>query len=351
MRLLQRMLLPLAPASGWIVRWTLVLTLCGISSDALFHAAAAESRGERDVDDPHMQKRPGLAGHRFVPNPLSFDAFPRTSVRIAMGVGQALDVELLPSVVLSNGDTLQGLQGDLAVALLGVGYGYAIRDWLEVSAAFELVGRLGTDVGALFEEGATVLTSFEVGWLFRLLERDRIYLSGDFSVNSSSFTGLGVGDWVEGILDGSGAPLVRKVPSLRVTTGLRLAWALNELWGVSAATHLGYGEQVSKRTDNTTTYDLVLAVDADLYRRFAVPIGFSLGGAVSNKAVDGRSDVDDVAKTTLRTAYTGRDDFLIAVDYTLSHLKPRQTLDSQGVPLSPRAIQTGSLSAVMKFYF
>ena len=348
---LQEQAKPHPRRSNRLLRCWLVMALCGFVVGSLVVPAGAQPLKERDLADAQMKKRPGLAGHRFVDNPLTGAAFPRTAVSISMGVGEALDVELLPEVVLSSGDTLQGLQGDLAVALLGADYGYAIRDWLEVWAGIGLAGRLGTDVGALFAEGATVLTYFEVGWLFRLLERDTVYLSGDFAVTSNGFTGLQVGEWVEGILDGTQTPLVNSVPSLQTTAGARLAWALNNLWGVNVAAHMGYGEQVSKRTDNTTTYNLAAAVDADLYARSSVPIGFSLGGQFSNTAVDGRPDVDDVIVGNLRTAYTGKDDFVIAVDFTFSRLKPRQSFDSQGLPNSSRSVKTGSVSATMKFYF
>ena len=351
MRSLLLQTVPMSRRLRPLVAFLLIIAWCAVVADSMLLAAAAQQVKEPERLDPQMQKRPGLAGHRFVASPLTREAFPRTAVSISMGVGQALDVELLPTVVLSNGDTLQGLQGDLAVALLGVGYGYAIRDWLEISAEFGLVGRLGTDVGALFTEGATVLTSFDVGWLFRLLERDRVYLSGNFVVSSSGFTGLQVGDWVEGIVDGNEIPLVSSVPSLRTVAGLRLAWALNDLWGVSAATNLGYGEQVSKRTENTTTFSLALAVDADLYARTSAPIGFSLGAEIANTAVDGRPDVDDVIVGNLRTAYTGKDDFLIAVDFIFSRLKPRQSVDADGLPESSSSVKTGSVSAIMQFYF
>lgn len=333
----------------------LVALLCLVADSgsriAMAQQVEAAPINEREAADPEMKKRPGLAGHRFIVNPLTQKVFPRTAVQISMGVGQALDVEILPITVLSSGDTLQGLQGDLAVALLGFGYGYAIRDWLEVSAGFGLVGRLGTDVGSLFAEGATVLTHFDLGWLFRILERESVYLSGGLAVQTSGFTGLQVGEWVEGILDSTYAPLVNNVPSLRTTASLQVAWAMNDLWGLTAATSFGHGESVSKRTANSTSYQLALGIDADLYARTSVPIGFSLAGAVTNTAVDGRPDVDDIIVTNFRTAYTSKEDFIIGVDFNFSSLKPRRTTDSSGIPNSTKSVTTGAVTATMKYYF
>ena len=51
-------------------------------------------------------KRPVLGGHRFVNNELTREAFPRTFVQTRLGLGQALDVDLVPDFVLSNGDTV-----------------------------------------------------------------------------------------------------------------------------------------------------------------------------------------------------------------------------------------------------
>jgi hypothetical protein len=322
-----------------------------IGTDVALCPLPAMAQDATATNATSIKKRPELQGHRFIPNPLTQEAFPRTSVEINMGVGQALDVELLPLTVLSNGDTLQGLHGDLAVALLGVEYGYAIREWLQISAAFGMVARLGTDVGSLFSEGATILTNVDVGWLFRVLERQSFYLSGDVVVQTSGFTGLQVGSWIDGLIDSTQVPLVSSLPSLRTTVGLRMAWALNDLWGVSGSTHMGYGESVSKRESNATTYDLALAVDADLYARTSVPVGFSLSGEFTNVALDGRPDVDDVIVGNLRTAYTGRDDFLIAVDLTFSRLRRRQQLDTSGLPNSEKAVKSGAVMASMMYYF
>jgi len=297
-------------------------------------------------------QRPSLAGHWFSGSPVVRDAFPKTSLQIGLSVGQALDVPFLPDIILANGDTLQGIYGDLALANFDLSYSYAVRDWLAVWGAFGLVGRLGTNAGALFSDGAIILTDFEFGWLFRLLQRQRWTLSGEVSVLTTNYTGVHVGEWIDGIVDGNQVPLVEHVPALRSQLGPRLAWAVNDLFGVHASALVGYGEDVSSRQDDKTSVDLGLATDVDLLARTTVPVGLSLGGTWSNGAYDGRLDLRDAWRAALRVSYIGREDLLIAVDWQYSYLQRHRLPEEMEAAQPTRtSIKLGSISATMRYYF
>jgi hypothetical protein len=298
-------------------------------------SALAQS-GEEGPD----RKRPLLGEHRFITNELTRDPFPRTYIRQTLGIGQALDVEFLPSFQIGE-DTIDAISGDLLFAVLDFEYQHRVKDWLGVWAKVSMVGRLGTDVGALLTEGATILSGFELGWLFRLVENDRVALSATANLWNNSFTGINFLDWVEGIVEEEPVPLVRKTPSVRGGGGLRFAWAASDLIGVSASTELGMGESVARRGEDQVSFQLSGALDVDLYARTPVPLGLALAFETNNAPREGSDLTDHVSRGVLRIAYTGRDDFLIALDNSWSSLS-----FSEGDPIS-----TGQIGLTMRYYF
>ena len=144
----------------------LFLTLAGLLLSG--GATGLDAQGAEEGAD---RLRPLLGGHRFIPNSFTRDPFSRTYVRNSLGIGQALDVEFVPQLDIGGGDTIPGLSGDLLFAVLDFEYQHAVKDWLAVWGKINMIGRLGTDVGAILAQGATVLTGFELGWLIKLLQK------------------------------------------------------------------------------------------------------------------------------------------------------------------------------------
>ena len=295
-------------------------------------------------DGEPQPKRPLLGDHRFIPNNLTRDPFPRTFVRNSLGIGQAVDIEFVPSLDIGGGDTLPGLSGDLLFAVLDFEYQHRVKDWMAVWGKVNMVGRLGTNVGALLSEGATVLAGFELGWLIRLVENDKVALSATANLWNNSFTGVNFADWVEGVIDNEPVPLVRNVPSVRAGGGLRFAWAASDLIGVTAGTEVGLGESVARRGEDQVSFQLSGAVDLDLYARTRVPLGFALGFEATNSPREGSELADKVNRGLFRVAYTGRDDFLISVDVSLSRLSFAKSEVEDNV-------KSGSFVMNMRYYF
>jgi len=288
--------------------------------------------------------RPVLGAHRFVPNEITRDPFPRTFVRNALGVGRALDIQFLPSLDIEGGDTIPGLSGDLLLALLDFEYQHAVKDWMAVWGRVNLVGRLGVDVGALLSEGATILSGFEFGWLLRLLATDHVALSGTLNFWKNSFTGVNVADWVAGFINGEPVPLARNVPSLQAGGGLRFAWAVSRLFGMTVGSDLGFGEPVTTREQNEVVFRIAGAVDLDLRTRTSVPLGFVLGVEGDNSPHEGNDVTDRLSRGFFRVAYTGREDFVIAVTYSLTQLH-------YAASRTTGVAHVGSILLNMRYYF
>lgn len=320
-------------------RWGLILAL-----GALVVAGASPGLSAQNTEEGGDRLRPLLGGHRFVPNNFTRDPFSRTYVGNSLGIGQALDIQFVPRLEIEGLDTIPGLSGDLLFAVLDFEYQYAVKDWLAVWGKVNLIGRLGTDVGAILAQGATVLSGFELGWLMRLVESDKVALSATANLWNNTFTGVNFADWVEGIIEDEQVPLVRDVPSVRAGGGLRFAWAASDMIGVLASTELGLGESVARRGEDQVSFQISGAVDLDLYARTSVPLGFALGLERTTSPREGSELTDRASRGFFRIAYTGREDFVIALDSNFSNLSFRDEASEDDV-------KSGSLLFSMRYYF
>jgi len=209
-------------------------------------------------------------------------------------------------------------------ALLDFEYQGTVRDWLAARGKFRVLGRLGTNVGALLASGITASTGFEVGWLARLFQSDHTLLSADLKLASNNFTFINVTDFVEDIIDGRPTELVRSTPSVRGGGDLRFAWGLSPLFGLTAAAETGYGESVERGSENQWYFELGATLDFDLLAVSRVPLGIVLAYE-HNTFPEGGDDIsDDVDHGLLRVAYTGRSDFIVALDVAVERFNSKQ---------------------------
>jgi hypothetical protein len=287
------------------VRTALGLAVCvgviGAMGPAVVHAQTEEPR-------------PVLGGHRFIWNPFTETAVPRTHVRNLTGGGKFSGVEFIPSFDLGNGITVPALVGDLLFAELEFEYMHQVQPWLGVWGRVGGVGRVGTDSGVLLAQGVTAIFGYELGWLFRLYESESFVLSGIAALSNDGVTDVNLLRWARGVIEDTGAPLVDSGPRLRGKGGLRAAWGLSESWGFQFKSEFGYGERTTLGRDSEWLGEHAVSVSYDLAPRTDVPLGFVLsGGSRSSPREGGRPDVSS-RDIGLRTAFTGRDNFLIALD-------------------------------------
>ena len=259
--------------------------------------------------------RPALDGHTFVSTDIVPDAFVRTYVRNSLGYTMTSEFDY-PAIVV-GGDTLLALDGSLAYALLGMEYQHAIRDWIAVRVGLGMRTRLGTQMSSLVSEGVNVTTGIELGWLVRIRETSRTSLAGSLDVSRQTLTLIDLRQFTEDVIDGNPDPsLIDNVPTVRSTAGLRFAWAISQTFGVTVLAEGSYGE--SPRRDEADSWEngFGASVDLDGGAAWGVPIGLVLAYRQTSLPVLTTSDNGSVRQTLLRIAYTGKSDFLIALDVT-----------------------------------
>jgi hypothetical protein len=285
-------------------------------------------------------KRPRLAEHMFLTNNLVRDPFIKTFVRNSLGIGRAVDVEI--PIIQFDTSTVVGTTGDLVFAFLDFEYQHAVRDWLAARGEVRVLGRLGTDAGALLADGVTAVTAFEFGWLVRLLQGRRTLLSADVKVSNNNTTAVNLLQFVDDVIAGRPARIVRQTPSLRGGGGLRFAWGATPFFGLTALGEVGYGESADRTADDQAYFQLGGTLDFDFSKISPAPIGVVLGGKVDTFPEGGEDFTNELLSALLRVAYNGRADFVVALDFTF------EQFDSKALD---QTIRLGSTGISMRYFF
>jgi hypothetical protein len=294
-------------ASAAVAGLACVVCLLGIPA-GLFASDPGEA-GPRDYREGF--KVPNLNGTRFISSRFLPDPFVRTRINNSLGYGSTSRLEI--PLIEIDGNPVLGLKGDLVYATLNLDYQHAVRDWLGVWGRVGLTGRLGNGVQALLSQGVSVMSGFELGWLFRLWQADRHIVSTSISMSNSSSTVVDIYGFVErAIKEGGFSPdnsIVRTAPLLRTNFDLRYALAATGAVGLQVTARGSYGEAVARALGNEWHYRVGAGVHINLDSSFEVPVGFLAGYSYGDIL-----EMMDVAKgqesaATLNLSYTGRADF------------------------------------------
>ncbi|VAX29355.1 hypothetical protein MNBD_IGNAVI01-2518, partial [hydrothermal vent metagenome] len=219
--------------------------------------------------------------------------------------------------------------GDLNFLKVEFEYQYAVNNWLAVFGEVGMLSRFGTEVQALIAQGVNATYGFELGWMIKLIETKKVFLSATANLWNLSGTVLNFYNFIQDIIDNGGLRpgnrLIFSKDYIQGGGGLRVAWAVSELIGVNGLSEFAFGESLDK-TGTDIFYNIAGSVDLDLNRVWSVPIGFALGATINTFLSSGDNSIDSKATSVfLRTSYTGRDDILISLDMTWNRLPVSQS--------------------------
>lgn len=217
---------------------------------------------------------PRLNKHYFVPNSSTQSPFIKSSFGMNLGIASSKDFD---NVILQIGDTaLIGYKGSLIFADLNFDYNQKIKDWIALYMNIGVTARLGTEVQSMLSQGVSTISYFRIGWLFKLLENEKHYLSGSIQINTYNANFISISGFVDDIISGSPKPSISKaVPILNGYIGLRYAHGFNEKFGAVAFGEIGYGESY-ERGSSSVTYSMGGLLDMNLATTTKVPLGFAL---------------------------------------------------------------------------
>jgi len=266
---------------------------------------------------------PVLNEHKFAGSNLINNPFIKSSLDLEFGVATT---QKLNFPITIGDSVIFGLEGESIFAHGGFKYRQKIKDWLAFHTELAYKARLGTETGGLVFQGVNTMYSFNIGWMFRILQTNRSYLSGGFEIRNNEGAFMDIAGWIQDIIDRNpNASITKKVPALNAGMGGYFSHAFNDLWGFTVATNIGYGESL-RRGKERWMYRAGFSVDFDLSTRTNIPIGSSLSGLSSNMPELVWSEEGTLETISWKIAYTGSDDFIIGLVFYNSEV-PFEKLD------------------------
>jgi hypothetical protein len=281
---------------------------------------------------PAVRSAGTLASHTFVPSTFMRDPFIRTSLMTGLGFGLTPALETPPVEI--NGVPVESVKGSLLFALMGFEYQQEIRDWLALKGNVRVAGRLADETRPLLSQGVTLFAGFDLGWLFRVMESERTFLSGSLEIRNASLTDVYLKRFIEGIIDSGGVShsnqLVETTPALQGGGGLHAAHAFSELVGLTVNADLFYGESTDRSAGQLWSYLVRAAVDFNLLCDGGPPVGFVLGATVGS-TLDIPGAEEKATQTFFgRIGYTGSREFALGLDLAYELVPIRNIENRQG---------------------
>jgi len=286
-------------------------------------------------------RMPKLQEHVFVPSDFIKDPFIKTYIRNSLGLASSMNYDF-PAITIGNRE-VTGVQGGLMFTLLDFEYQHAVKEWLAVGGKVQVLGRFGTETPSLLAQGITAGYGFELHWLFKLWQNEKMMLSGSLNLWNNSFTGINLHDFISRIIEDGGLEpdnkLVRNTPSVRGGGGLRYAYGLSDLAGLKLYFESGYGESILRRAESQWFCEFGGALSLNIKNRTNVPLGFLLGYQQNSFPLLGDGVSDDIRNIVLRVSYTGARDFSIGLEGFYQITKPEgfeESIKSTGTLISMR---------------
>ena len=270
---------------------------------------------QEDVDE--NRDRRTLGEHYFTISNTLGSPFVLTSLNISLGFGGINDLKYaIPS---RDEDESQYLQGDLTLMLFSFGYQHAIKDWLAVYFDFEIISRMGSDHITLFKEGINYSSSFNVGWLIKILRYDDFALSSNIKVTNGLYSIISIENFADEINSGNeDASLIVDYYSTSAYATLNAAYGFSKLLGLNGDLGMGYGETIQKYQSNEFYMSAGIELDMNFTEYINAPISVILGYRFNSFPEN--STMLHFNRNVLfgQICYIGRPDFIISLDFKLS---------------------------------
>lgn len=275
-----------------------------ITAAFIFFSAYDNSKAQTDTTSHPVS----LDGHKFIINSTLGSPFTNTTFKNILGAGQTMNLEIPPIVI--RGRPVVQLQGEIVFTNLIFEYQQEIRDWLAFYGEVRLIGRLGTETGTLISQGVNLVTGYNLGWKFKVLETKKLKLATSLSISKLSYTSLDLPTFIQGIIDSGkvtpGNKLVGYTPLLRGGAAINAAYAFNKTFGAMARLYVDYGESAKRGESDLFNYNYGLAIDADLYPNHNIPLGFLFGFYHASLPTFRETNTRDPNELLLQINYTGK---------------------------------------------
>lgn len=256
-------------------------------------------------------KKPSAGNHIFTP--ITYSSLPFTNSYFSTHTGVGTTSGLVSEI---SSLPFEGLQGEVSFVEMGFSYQQRVRERLAGYINLTISARVGTDFQSMIAQGFSAITSFDIGWHFKLLEAKKSQLSMVLELQNHKGSFVNVLGFVQDIINEHPNPSLNEtIPVLALATGLRYAYAISETIGIKSSAMLAFGETYTRGVYGLA-FDAGIGIDFDFFPRFSVPIGLVLAYDITSMPdfvyVDGKESQIIQAKI----AYTKASDFSLGLEFS-----------------------------------
>jgi hypothetical protein len=284
------------------------LALSLVASTAVVHAA-----------------EPGrtLNGYDFMPSEVVESPFAVTHFGTLTGGGLAFDVKT-PFIDL-EGEEIGTLEGDVAFLALGFRFQQRFGNWFAARFGFMGGARMGVNEQSVLAQGVTGTFGLRLGGIARILQTEKVILSGSLDFTRTDLVGLDPYGFVQRVvedgLDNDNNELVASGSAYSTRLAALCGWAPKNWLGINGYVEAGQGEYTED--DNETILGGGLTGGVDFKNLDIIPIGVQLVARTTG-ITSGEADLATRSWTYgMGFFYTGWDEFSISFEASMNTFQRR----------------------------
>lgn len=268
----------------------------------------------QESESPAKEKYPSLNGHKFPSTSYMRSSFITTHVQADIGIGNTSVLEI-PGIEVGEYEIFN-FTGQLMYFDLDVQYQQGFTPWLALFITAKASGRVGTEMSTILVDGVNTLSGGTIGWLVRIMQTQKLNLTGSVQLNNVSGSFISIPEYIEELIDDEPYPsVIKQVPSNSAGMGLRAAYAFNPSWGLQFNVDYSYGESL-KREVSRSYFTSGIIGDVDFNPKRNVPVGLSLGYILSSAPVLVMENGGTANLFLGNVRYSGSEDYELGLQFT-----------------------------------
>jgi hypothetical protein len=268
---------------------------------------------QNESENSH-KKIPELNRNKFLSTSQLKSAFISTNLQTDIGVGSNSLIKI-PGITIGDHE-LFSFQGKIFYMDFNLQYQQEFTSWLSLYMSMKLTGRVGSDLSTIIADGINTISGGDIGWLIKIKETEKLYLSGTIKANSLVGSFINVADYFEDVINDIPYPsLSKKTPATSVGIGLRGAYAFNPSYGLQFDVNAIHGESL-QRGATDTYYSFGVLGDVDFKETSNTPIALALGYSLTSTPEVSMNDRGFSSLYLGKIGYSGSDDYELGLQYT-----------------------------------
>ena len=233
-------------------------------------------------------------------------------------------------------------EGQVVFVDVSVRYQQRFTPRLTLYLQGNMAGRLGTDMSTILADGINTITGFEIGWLIRFYQSEKLNLSANVHTANANANFINVSRYFEDFINGVENPsLTQKIPAMAVDLGINGGWAINPIWGLQFFGDAVFGESF-ERGRNQIYYNTGIQGEVDFNPNHRVPIGLAIGYVATNNPESISSESGFSSIFIGKIGYSGSSEFELGLQFSYFDVSLRSV---------EQKVYVSKTTLILKFFF